>query len=102
ALLRSDLCGPVNIGSGEAVAVRTVVERLADQLGARHLLRLGARPSPPGEPPLVVADISRLREELRWVPRLDLERGLARTVEWWKEQPFAPLLSEGREQIRRA
>jgi len=102
ALLRSDLYGPVNIGSGEAVAVRTLVERLADQLGARHLLRLGARSSPPGEPPLVVADISRLREELRWVPRLDLERGLARTVEWWKEQPFAPLLSEGREQIRRA
>jgi nucleoside-diphosphate-sugar epimerase len=88
-LLQSDLSGPVNLASGEAVSVRSVVEGIADQLGARHLLRLGARLLPLGEPPLVVADVARLRQELRWAPRLSLQAGLAQTVEWWRSRPMS-------------
>jgi nucleoside-diphosphate-sugar epimerase len=83
-LLRSDLTGPVNIGSGEPVAVRTVIETVARACGRPDLVRLGARPTPPGDPPLLVADVSRLRDELGWRPRVRLDDGLCETVNWWR------------------
>jgi nucleoside-diphosphate-sugar epimerase len=85
ALLGSDLQGAVNIGSGQAVAVADVVRRLANTLGRPDLLRLGERPAPgPPAAPLVCADVGRLRQELGWAPRRDLEQGLAQTLAWWR------------------
>ena len=46
--------GPVNICSGKAVTVRELAERIADEFGRRDLLRFGARPDNPVDPPYVV------------------------------------------------
>jgi dTDP-6-deoxy-L-talose 4-dehydrogenase (NAD+) len=46
--------GPVNICSGKPVTVREVAERIADEFGRRDLLRFGARPDNPLDPPCVV------------------------------------------------
>ena len=46
--------GPVNICSGTAVTVRELAERIADEFGRRDLLRFGARPDNPVDPPCVV------------------------------------------------
>lgn len=86
ALLGSEVEGPVNIASGKAVAIREMVSFLGRQLGAEDLLRLGSLPAPPGQPPLVVADVDRLHHEVGWKPRFTLEAGLVDTVEWWKQQ----------------
>lgn len=83
-LVLSDVTGPVNIGSGEAVSVKTVVETIADIVGRPDLLRLGAKPMPPNEPPLLVADVGRLRNEVKWAPRIGLRQGLEDTVAWWR------------------
>jgi len=48
--------GPVNICSGKPVTVRELVERIADELGRRDLLRFGARADNPVDPPCVVGD----------------------------------------------
>jgi len=85
-LVLSDVTGPVNIGSGEAVSVKTVVETIADIVGRPDLLRLGAKPMPPNDPPLLVADVGRLRNEVKWAPRIGLRRGLEDTVAWWRER----------------
>jgi nucleoside-diphosphate-sugar epimerase len=84
ALLRGEVCGPVNVGSGQAVAVADVVRRVADLAGAPALLRLGALPPPTGEPPLLVADVRRLTHEVGWTPHRSLDEGLAETVAWWR------------------
>ncbi|MBP3959792.1 NAD(P)-dependent oxidoreductase [Gemmata sp. G18] len=84
ALAQSDLTGPVNVGSGAAVAVRDLIDHVARECGRPDLVRLGARATPAGEPPLLVADAGRLRDELGWRPRTDLERGLRETVDWWR------------------
>jgi len=86
AVLDSDVEGPVNIGSGDAVAIRDIVGFLGRQLGTEDLLRFGAVPTPRGEQPVVVAAVDRLRQEVSWKPRYTLEAGLTDTVEWWKEQ----------------
>lgn len=83
-LVLSDVTGPVNIGSGEAVSVKTVVEMIADIVGRPDLLRLGAKPMSPNEPPLLVADVGRLRNEVKWAPRFGLRQGLEDTVAWWR------------------
>lgn len=46
--------GPVNVCSGEAVTVRQLAERIADEYGRRELLRFGARPENIFDPPRVV------------------------------------------------
>ena len=46
--------GPVNICSGTPVTVRELAERIADEYGRRDLLRFGARPDNPVDPPCVV------------------------------------------------
>jgi dTDP-6-deoxy-L-talose 4-dehydrogenase (NAD+) len=46
--------GAVNICSGEAVTVRQLAERIADEYGRRDLLRFGARQENIFDPPRVV------------------------------------------------
>jgi nucleoside-diphosphate-sugar epimerase len=46
--------GPVNVCSGTPVTVRELAERIADEYGRRDLLRFGARPENPVDPPCVV------------------------------------------------
>lgn len=50
----SEQQGPVNICSGLPITVRQLAERLADQVGRRDLLRFGARPDNPFDPPCVI------------------------------------------------
>jgi nucleoside-diphosphate-sugar epimerase len=84
ALLASSVQGPVNIGSGERIAIGELLERLAREIRRPDLLQLGARPAPPGEPAVLVPDIGRLREEVGWSPRWRLDEGLKDTVQWWR------------------
>jgi nucleoside-diphosphate-sugar epimerase len=86
ALLDSEVEGAVNIGSAERVSVAALVGAIAAQLGRGDLVRLGARPMPPGEPALLLPDVTRLREELGWRPRFTLQTALADTIAWWRAQ----------------
>jgi nucleoside-diphosphate-sugar epimerase len=85
-LLASAAQGPVNIGSGAAITVAEVVGSLGRIAGRPDLVRLGTRPTPTGEPPCIVADCRRLREEVLWRPRWPLTAGLEHTVAWWRTQ----------------
>lgn len=84
AVLDSEMTGPVNIASGKPVAVMDVVKTIAAKLNAEDLLRLGEYPTPADEPPLLVADVTRLVTETGWTPKFDLESGLDDTIAWWK------------------
>jgi nucleoside-diphosphate-sugar epimerase len=85
ALLDSSVVGPVNIASGQAVALADLADRAAQVVGRPELLRRGALPDRPGEPQLLVGDVSRLRDEVGFHPAIDLETGIADTVAWWRQ-----------------
>jgi nucleoside-diphosphate-sugar epimerase len=87
ALLESTTEGPVNIATGTAVPVRAVIERIAALTGRADLVDWGARPTAPGDPLQLGADIARLRDLVGFRPRYDLGSGLAETVAWWRAQP---------------
>lgn len=80
----SDMTGVVNIGSGQPVSVRHVVETLAHQLERPQLLNIGALPYRAGEPMFICANNTRLMRETGWRPLFTLSSGLADTINWWK------------------
>lgn len=89
ALLDSGVSGAVNIGSGQAVAVRDVVALAAAATGSPELVDYGVLPRNPEEPAELVATVGRLHEEVGWRPALSLEEGLAATVRWWRRRVSA-------------
>jgi len=84
AVLDSTLEGPVNIGSGERIAVAELIDRIARQIGRPELIQLGARPAATNEPGLLVPEVHRLVEEAKWRPRYTLNAGLRDTIAWWR------------------
>jgi nucleoside-diphosphate-sugar epimerase len=85
-LLESPVSGAVNIASGNPLAVKSIVLKIAKLLDREDLVQLGALPLSANEPPLLVADVTRLSKELQWHPQFDLETGLAQTIGYWKQQ----------------
>jgi nucleoside-diphosphate-sugar epimerase len=85
-ILTSGVSGPVNIGSGEPISIAQVVSELARRTGRMHLLRLGALPPREDDVPILVPDISRLRDEVGFRPALTLAEGLRKTLAWWQER----------------
>ena len=81
ALVDAEVTGAVNVASGEGVAVRDAVTEIARAAGREELLELGALPARPGEPPRLVADARRLREEVGFAPRLGLREGIERMLD---------------------
>jgi nucleoside-diphosphate-sugar epimerase len=86
ALLDSSVSGPVNLCSGRPVSVAEVVDETARAAGRPELVRRGALPPRPEEPPLIVGDVRRLADEVGWTPRHSLREGIAETVAWWRER----------------
>lgn len=85
ALLEGDVVGTVNVASGEPVSVRAVVERIAALVGRPELVRWGAIARAPADPAVLVADVARLREEVKFTPSVGLDAGLDSTVRWLRE-----------------
>jgi nucleoside-diphosphate-sugar epimerase len=83
-LLDSDIQGPVNIGSGERIALADLIGRIAHEIGRADLVRLDARTAPGDEPPLLVPDVQRLHDELQWRPQLSLNEGIRDAIVWWR------------------
>ena len=73
--------GPVNIGSGRAVPVANVIEAVARLMGRPDLVRMGAHPRSPDDPPCIEADVRRLTTEFGFRPEFDLESGLANVIQ---------------------
>jgi nucleoside-diphosphate-sugar epimerase len=84
ALLDSAAEGPVNIGSPERLSIAALLDRIAGRIGGPELVRLGARPAPAAEPPLLIPDLGRLYGEVGWRPQFSLDAGLEDTIAWWR------------------
>ena len=83
ATLDSAVEGAVNIASGEPVRIIDMLKGVASILDCEHLLQVGAvADSMTNNPQRLVADVTRLRDEVRFTPSVTLEQGLQRTVDW--------------------
>jgi UDP-glucose 4-epimerase len=81
AALEQPARGPLNLGAGEPVSVRQIIDELA---GAPDY-PVDQQPGTPGDQHALWADIGRAREALGWEPRTSRADGLARLVAWARD-----------------
>ena len=75
----SDLTGAFNVGRGVQTSVLDIVEALAAQ--SSNGFEADHAPGRSGEVQHIALDPSRTREELGWEAQVDLDQGLARTLD---------------------
>lgn len=80
----STVKGAVNIGTGSGPRIADIAMMIGEIAGRASLIQLGARADRPDEPPRIVADIRRLREEVGFHQIRPLRQGLTEAVEWWR------------------
>lgn len=80
SLAISEVTGAINVASGDGVALRDLVGEIGLAAGRPELLEIGALPRREGEPPRLVADVRRLRDEVGFAPSLSLHQGIAASV----------------------
>jgi nucleoside-diphosphate-sugar epimerase len=69
-----------NVGGGEAVTVWDVLRKIGAIIG--RLADVRQEPARPGDQRATTADTTKLRRHLGWQPRVGLDEGLERQVEW--------------------
>jgi nucleoside-diphosphate-sugar epimerase len=84
SLLDSDYSGPVNVGSDDERAVLELALLVLELTGSDSRIILTGRP--PDDPTQRRPDLTLARAKLGWEPTTPLRVGLARTVEWFKDQ----------------
>jgi dTDP-glucose 4,6-dehydratase len=78
-LLQSDASAPVNLGNPVEWTVQQMARAIIDLTGSRSTMEFHELPV--DDPKIRQPDIARAKSELGWSPRVDIEDGLARTVE---------------------
>ncbi|WP_419730535.1 UDP-glucuronic acid decarboxylase family protein [Lichenicola sp.] len=76
-----DITGPINLGNPHEIPVRELAERILKLTGSRS--RITYRPLPQDDPMQRCPDITRARNLLGWEPRVDLEDGLVRSIDYF-------------------
>ncbi len=83
-----DFIGPVNIGNPEEYKIIDLAKKIIEMTGSRSKLEF--LPLPQDDPRKRKPDITLAKEKLGWEPRVPLETGLQKTIEY-----FDKLLSNG-------
>jgi dTDP-glucose 4,6-dehydratase len=78
------LVGPVNIGNPQEITVLELAQRVLDITGSAS--ELTYFPAPVHDPVRRQPDISFAEASLGWSPKVSLEDGLERTMQWFREK----------------
>ncbi|WP_083898518.1 UDP-glucuronic acid decarboxylase family protein [Nocardia vinacea] len=85
AMIDSSEPGPVNLGNPNERTVAELAELVSSITGARSSVEF--HPLPTDDPTRRRPDIAKALSTLGWSPRVDIEDGLRRTVEWFRARP---------------
>jgi dTDP-glucose 4,6-dehydratase len=90
-LFLSSEADPVNIGNPSELSVLDFARTIRRLTGTRS--EIVFKPLPVDDPRVRQPDISRARTRLGWEPKVKLEEGLSRTIEYFRRLPALPLSS---------
>ena len=83
-LLNSDLNDPVNIGNPQEMTIEEIARAIIRLTGSSS--KLVYRPLPEDDPKVRQPDITRARTLLGWEPKVPLEEGLTKTLEYFRKK----------------
>jgi dTDP-glucose 4,6-dehydratase len=81
-LMLSSENDPVNIGNPVEMTIKEIAETIIRMTGSKS--RIVYRPLPTDDPKQRRPDITRARELLGWEPKVQLEEGLVKTIEYFR------------------
>jgi dTDP-glucose 4,6-dehydratase len=82
--MTSDASDPVNIGNPRELTIRELAERVVALSGSRS--KIVERPLPVDDPKIRQPDITRARTLLGWEPKVPLEDGLPKTLDYFRRK----------------
>jgi len=83
-LMASDYTLPVNIGNPEERSIKTFANLIRDMVGSGS--DIVHKPEVEDDPQRRRPDISTAKKELGWQPKVPLEKGLAKTIEYFRRE----------------
>ncbi len=82
-LMRSGAHEPVNIGNPGEYTILELARQIIRLTGSES--KIVFRPLPVDDPKVRRPDIGKARKSLKWQPKMGLEEGLLRTIEWFRK-----------------
>jgi dTDP-glucose 4,6-dehydratase len=83
-LLQSNENLPVNIGNPHEMTVLEFAKKIIEITGSKSAIEY--KPLPQDDPQVRQPDIAKAKRVLGWEPKVGLEQGLARTIEYFREK----------------
>jgi len=83
-LMASDYTLPVNIGNPEERSIKTFASLIRDMVGSAS--EIVHKPEVEDDPQRRRPDISTAKKELGWQPKVPIEKGLAKTIEYFRRE----------------
>jgi dTDP-glucose 4,6-dehydratase len=83
-LMDSNVNDPVNIGNPHEMTIEEIAREILRLTGSKS--RIVYRPLPEDDPKVRQPDITRARTLLGWEPKVTLEEGLKKTLEYFREK----------------
>ncbi len=81
-LMESKENDPVNIGNPEEMTIEQIARLIIEMTGSKS--KIVYKPLPTDDPKVRQPDITRARTLLGWEPKVSLEQGLGRTIDYFK------------------
>jgi len=78
-----DCTGPINLGNPDEFSIRELAERLIAMTGSKS--KIVYRPRPSDDPAQRQPDISLAKQKLGWEPKVTLEQGLTKTIDFFAD-----------------
>ncbi len=75
---------PVNIGNPQEMTIEQIARKIIELTGSKS--RLVYKPLPEDDPKVRQPDITRARTRLGWEPKVGLDEGLRRTLDYFKDK----------------
>lgn len=77
-----EFTGPVNIGNPNEFTINELAQKVIHLTGSRS--KIVRMPLPPDDPMQRQPDITLARKELNWSPKIELEEGLLKTIDYFR------------------
>ena len=84
-----DFTGPVNLGNPVEFSILELAEKVIELVNSTHKTqhsksKIVYKPLPQDDPVRRKPDISLAKEKLNWQPKVNLEEGLTKTIEYFR------------------
>jgi UDP-glucuronate decarboxylase len=76
--------GPVNLGNPKETTILELAERIIKL--SKSSSKISHRPLPPDDPVRRSPDISLAKQKLAWMPKTELEEGLLKTIDYFRQK----------------